>query len=182
MIVEQQLKNIIEAALMAADEPLSIEQLTKLFEESEQPGNKDIRAALHILAEDCQHRGIEIQEVASGFRFQVRQEYGAWVSKLWEEKPPRYSRAMLETLALIAYRQPVTRAEIEEVRGVAVSSQIMKTLVDREWIKLVGYKDIPGKPALYGTTKQFLDYFNLKNLEDLPALMDLQEELPVDAV
>jgi len=132
-----------------------------------------IREALDWLQADCAERGIELQHVASGYRFQVRQELAPWISRLWEERPPRYSRALLETLALIAYRQPITRGEIEAIRGVSVSTNIMKTLQEREWIRVVGHREVPGRPALYGSTRQFLDYFNLKSLDDLPALADL---------
>lgn len=171
------LKQIIEAALMAAGEPLSIDQIKALFEKEEQPSNEDVRNVLKELAADYEQRGIALNEIASGFCFQVNQHLAPWIQKLWQEKPPRYSRAVLETLAIIAYRQPITRAEIEAIRGVAVSTHIVKTLTDREWIRVVGERDVPGKPALYGTTKQFLDYFNLKSLEQLPTLMELTESL-----
>lgn len=169
------LKNIIEAALMAADTPLTIAQLQDLFEEDVRPDANQFKQALAELQTDCSERGIELKEVASGFRFQSKQEYAPWIKKLWEERPARYSRAFLETLVLIAYRQPITRAEIEEIRGVAVNSQIIKTLAEREWIKVVGYRDVPGKPALLGTTKAFLDYFNLKSLSDLPTLDEIHD-------
>ena len=169
------MKRIIEGALMAAGEPVTLERLQNLFAEEEKPNIKDLRALLENLASDYADRAIEIKEVASGYRFQVKAELSPWMMKLWEERPPRYSRALLETLALIAYRQPITRAEIEDVRGVVVSTGIMKTLTEREWVKVVGHRDIPGRPALYATTKQFLDYFNLKTLEQLPTLSQLQE-------
>lgn len=172
---KQELKNIIEAALMAADSPLNLTQLKALFAESAAPGNAELSRALEALSQDYENRGMELTEVASGFRIQVRQRYQTWVSRLWQQKPPRYSRALLETLALIAYRQPVTRGEIEEVRGVSVSSHIIRTLQDREWIRVIGHRDVPGKPALFGTTKAFLDYFNLRSLDDLPTLSELRD-------
>jgi len=170
------LKKIIEGALLAASQPLSVEQLEKLFVEGEErPTRDEIREALSELEGDCAERGYELKQVASGYRFQVRQEYAHWVGRLWEEKPPRYSRATLETLALIAYRQPITRAEIEEIRGVSVSSNIIKSLTERDWIRVVGHRDVPGKPAMYGTTRGFLDYFNLKSLDELPTLAELRD-------
>jgi segregation and condensation protein B len=173
---QQQLKNIIEAVLMSAEKPLKVNQLEALFSgDVDMPSRNEIRKALQDLAEDYRERGFELKEVASGFRIQVGQDYAQWVGRLWEEKPARYTRALLETLALIAYRQPITRGEIEEVRGVSVSSNIIKTLQEREWIKVLGHKDVPGKPALYGTSKEFLDYFNLKSLEDLPTLAELKD-------
>jgi len=173
---QQQLKNIIEAVLMSAEKPLKVNQLEALFAgDVDMPSRNEIRKALQDLAEDYHGRGFELKEVASGFRIQVGQDYAQWVGRLWEEKPARYTRALLETLALIAYRQPITRGEIEEVRGVSVSSSIIKTLQEREWIKVLGHKDVPGKPALYGTSKEFLDYFNLKSLEDLPTLAELKD-------
>jgi len=174
-ITLEQLQKIIESALMVAERPLTALQLQNLFEENELPSLPDIRAALTTLQGHYQDRGIELREVASGFQFQARVEYSPWLTRLWEERPPRYSRTLLETLALIAYRQPITRAEIEDIRGVAVSSHIVKTLAEREWIRIIGYKEIPGKPALYGTTKTFLDYFNLKTLEELPTLADIKD-------
>ena len=173
---QQQLKNIIEAVLMSADKPLKVNDIEVLFAgDADMPSRDEIRKALQQLGEDYENRGFELKEVASGFRIQVRQDYSDWVGRLWEEKPARYSRALLETIALIAYRQPITRGEIEEVRGVSVSSNIIKTLMEREWIKVLGHKDVPGKPALYGTTKEFLDYFNLKSLEDLPSLAEIKD-------
>lgn len=169
------LKKIIEGALLAANRPLSIEQLERLFEGDVRPDRAALRDALRGLAGDCDDRGYELKEVASGFRFQVRETVAPWVSRLWEERPPRYTRALLETLALIAYRQPITRAEIEEIRGVAVSTQIVKTLTEREWVRVVGHRDVPGRPALFGTTRQFLDYFNLKTLDELPTLAELRD-------
>ncbi len=168
-------KQIIEAALLAAGGPLSLDRLLGLFPEEERPERKEVRKLLFDIAADYEGRGIELREVASGFRIQVRKEYAPWVSRLWEERPPRYSRALLETLALIAYRQPITRGEIEEVRGVSVSSNIIKTLTEREWVRVVGHRDVPGKPALYATTREFLDYFNLKSLDELPSLAEIRD-------
>ncbi|APZ42877.1 SMC-Scp complex subunit ScpB [Acidihalobacter ferrooxydans] len=170
-----QLKRILEAALLAAGEPLPIERMEKLFAgESDAPDRRALRDALKALDEDCAARGYELREVGSGYRYQVRQELSRWVGRLWEERPPRYSRATLETLALIAYRQPVTRGEIEDVRGVAVSSHIIKSLQERDWIRVVGHREVPGRPALYATTRGFLDYFNLKSLDELPPLAELK--------
>ncbi len=171
----QPLKNIIESALFAAGEPLSIDRLLGLFEEGERPEKAALREALQVLQGECEGRGIELREVASGYRYQVRSDMSRWVSRLWEERAPRYSRALLETLALVAYRQPITRAEIEDIRGVAVSSSIMKTLLERGWVRVVGHRDVPGKPAMYATTKEFLDYFNLQGLDDLPTLAELRD-------
>jgi segregation and condensation protein B len=163
------LKNILEAVMLGADRVLTVIHMEGLFElDEERPTRDEIRQALHEMADDYESRGYELKQVASGFRLQVRQEYATWVSRLWEERPARYTRALLETMALIAYRQPITRGEIEEVRGVSVSSNIVKTLLERDWIKVLGHKDVPGKPTLYGTTKEFLDYFNLKSLDQLP--------------
>jgi segregation and condensation protein B len=178
----EQLESIIEAALMVAGQPLTVAQIQKLFSEEDQPSNQEVREALEKLQERYNERGIELHEVASGFQFQAKVSLSPWLSKLWEERPPRYSRAFLETLAIIAYRQPVTRAEIEDIRGVSVSSSIFKTLLEREWIRLVGYKDVPGKPAIYGTTKTFLDHFNLKSLRELPTLAEIQDMIPVGEV
>ncbi len=169
------LERILEAALLAAGRPLTLEQLAALFEPHERPDRKALRAALARLGEACAGRGIELREVASGWRFQVRSELSPWVSRLWEERPGRYSRALLETLALIAYRQPITRGEIEEIRGVSVSSSIMRTLQERGWVRVVGHRDAPGRPAMYGTTREFLDYFGLRSLEDLPTLEELRD-------
>ncbi len=170
------LKTIVEAVLLAADRTLTVIQLENLFElDEERPTRDEIRQALHEMADDYASRGYELKQVASGFRLQVKQEYATWVGRLWEEKPARYTRALLETMALIAYRQPITRGEIEEVRGVSVSSNIVKTLLERDWIKVLGHKDVPGKPTLYGTTKAFLDYFNLKSLDQLPTLAEIKD-------
>ena len=170
-----QLKNIVEAALLAAGEPLSVQNLQSLFEEGEQPDKDEIVAALQDLEADCRDRSVELREVASGYRLQVRQAFAPWISRLWEEKPKKYSRALLETLALIAYRQPTTRGDIEQVRGVAVSSETIRTLMEREWVRVVGHRDVPGRPALYATTRQFLDYFNLRSLEELPPLDEIRD-------
>jgi segregation and condensation protein B len=169
------LVQIVEAALLAAGKPLTVAQLGALFEDHERPSNDDIRAALAEARERCEGRGYELVEVASGFRFQVREQFSQWVTRLWQERPQKYSRALLETLALIAYRQPITRGEIEEIRGVAVSTNIIRTLHEREWIRAVGHRDVPGRPAMYATTRQFLDYFNLKSLDQLPALADIRD-------
>ena len=170
------LKNILEAILLAADRTLTVVQFEALFElDEERPTRDEIRKALHEMSDDYVSRGYELKQVASGFRLQVKQEYATWVGRLWEEKPARYTRALLETMALIAYRQPLTRGEIEEVRGVSVSSNIVKTLLERNWIKVLGHKDVPGKPTLYGTTKEFLDYFNLKSLDQLPTLAEIKD-------
>ncbi len=174
----QQLKNIVEAALFAAARPLSLDQILKLFPEEERPERGAVRDVLATLEEEWSGRGLELKQVGSGYRFQVRQELAPWIGRLHEERPPRYSRALLETLALIVYRQPITRAGIEEIRGVAVSSSIMKTLLEREWIRVVGHRDVPGRPALYGTTKKFLDDFNLKSLSELPPLAEIQPADP----
>lgn len=169
------LVQIVEAALLAAGKPLSIAQLGALFEERERPTTTEFREALEVVGERCEGRGFELVEVASGFRFQVRESLSPWIGRLWQERPQRYSRALLETLALIAYRQPITRGEIEEIRGVAVSTNIIKTLHERDWIRVVGHRDVPGRPAMYATTRQFLDYFNLKSLNQLPALADIRD-------
>jgi segregation and condensation protein B len=175
MAVPENLRNIIEAALLAAGGALSLDNMQALFEESECPDKKELRAVLQALREEYQGRGIEIREVASGWRIQVAESVSPWVSRLWSERPARYSRALMETLALIAYRQPITRGEIEDIRGVSVSSNIIKTLMEREWIRVVGQRDVPGKPSLYGTTREFLDYFNLKSLDDLPTLAEIRD-------
>jgi segregation and condensation protein B len=171
------IRRIVEAALLASDGPLTVAALTKLFapgELDEEHASKQIRDALKELEQEADHRGVELKRVASGYRFQVRQDLSEWVSRLWDEKPPRYTRALLETLALIAYQQPVTRGDIEQVRGVSVSQNIMRTLLERDWIRVVGQKEVPGRPSLYGTTKGFLDYFNLKSLDELPPLPEIR--------
>ena len=167
-----ELKLILEAALLAAGEAVSLERLGKLFEETQQPDKNELRSALAELAEDYQDRGIELAEDAGGYRVQVRADWSPWITRLWEEKPGRYSRALLETLALIAYRQPITRGEIAEVRGVTVSTGLIRTLLERGWIKVIGHREVPGRPALYATTTEFLSYFNLKNLSELPPLLE----------
>ncbi len=172
--METNLKNIIEAALMAAGKPLSVKVIRSLFEENAQPERTEILQVLNQLQEESAGHGYEIIEVASGWRMQVRQQFSTWIGRLWEEKPARYSRALLETMALIAYRQPITRGEIEKIRGVAVSTNIMKTLQEREWVRLLGHRDVPGRPAIYGTSRKFLDYFGLKSLEEMPTLMELR--------
>ncbi len=173
----QKIKNIIEAALLAAAKPLNINQISDIFEvdDHERPGRDQIRQALEQLQQEYEGRGIELLNVASGYRVQVRQENEPWIRRLWQEKPPRYSRALLETLAIIAYRQPVTRGEIEEIRGVSVSTNITRTLQERNWVRIVGHRDVPGKPAMFGTTKEFLDYFNLKSLDEMPSLAELPD-------
>lgn len=171
----QQLKNIIEAALLAAARPLSLDELLALFTDEERPERSRVRAALEALSREFADRGIELREVASGFRIQVRQELAPWITRLWEERPARYSRALLETLALIVYRQPITRGEIEEVRGVTVSPHIIRTLLERGWIRVVGRRDVPGHPEMFGTTREFLDYFSLKSLDELPTLAELKD-------
>ena len=170
-----ELKNIVEAALLAAGRPLSLDNLQSLFNEVECPDKKELRGLLEELANDYQGRGIEIAEVSSGWRIQVGKACSPWVSRLWDERPARYSRALMETLALIAYRQPITRGDIEDIRGVSVSTNIVKTLMEREWVHVVGHRDVPGKPSLYGTTREFLDYFGLKSLDELPTLAELRD-------
>ncbi|MFT3930791.1 MAG: SMC-Scp complex subunit ScpB [Spongiibacteraceae bacterium] len=174
-LTPEQLQRIVEGALLAAGKPLAIDDIAALFDDNDRPSNDAIRAALTAIAEQSVGRGFELREVASGFRFQVVQEVAPWIARLWEEKPQRYSRALLETLALIAYRQPITRGDIEDIRGVAVASNIIKTLLERDWVRVVGHKDVPGRPALYATTRRFLDYFNLKNLDDLPTLAEIRD-------
>ena len=192
IIKGDQLQQILEAILLAAGRPLSTAQLAALFTDEERPPTGEISRALEQLGNECAKRGVELTKVASGFRFQVKQDFNAWVSGLWKERPPRYSRALLETIALIAYRQPITRGEIESVRGVSVSTNIVRTLQEREWIRVVGHRDVPGKPALFGTTSTFLDSFGLQNLDELPTLAEirdmenlepeLQLEVPSEAV
>jgi segregation and condensation protein B len=172
---QAQINRIIEAALLAAAQPLSLAQLAALFGEDEKPEPGAIERSLAELAQACEGRGVELREVASGYRYQVRQEVHPWVARLWTERQTRYSRALLETLALIAYRQPITRGEIEQIRGVAVSTNIIRTLEERDWVRVVGYRDVPGKPALLGTTRAFLDYFNLKSLDELPPLAEIRD-------
>lgn len=166
---------IAEAALLAAGKPLSLEQLRELFAEEERPARQVMEHAMMLLGNACEGRGFELRKVASGYRLQIREEFAPWVSRLFEEKPQRYSRALLETLALIAYRQPITRGEIEDIRGVAVSSNIIRTLLEREWVRVVGHRDVPGRPAMYATTRQFLDYFSLSGLGQLPPLSEIRD-------
>jgi segregation and condensation protein B len=170
-----QLKGIIEAALLAYGQPLGVEQLRGLFEEFERPDAQQVRKALTALADDCDGRPMELVEVASGFRLQVRKEFSTRLSRLWQERPARYSRALLETLALIAYRQPITRGEIEDVRGVTVNPNIIRTLSERGWVRVVGHREVPGHPELLGTTRDFLDYFGLRSLDQLPSLAALRD-------
>lgn len=171
------LKQIVEGAIFAADTPLSLENLKSLFE-GEQPTRNDIRAVLDEIEAGCVERGYELRKVASGYRFQIKSRYAEWISRLWEERPPRYTRALLETLSLIAYKQPLTRGDIEQVRGVAVSTNIMRSLLEREWIRVVGHRDVPGRPAMYATTRGFLDYFDLNSLDELPPLAEIRELEP----
>ncbi len=175
MNAPEQLKSILEAALLAAGKTLSLEQMSRMFAEGGEPDRETLSAALEALRNDYDGRGMELKQVASGYRIQVRADYAQWVSRLWEEKPGRYSRALMETLALIAYRQPITRGEIEEIRGVAVNTYIIKTLMEREWVRVVGHRDVPGRPSLYATTRTFLDYFGLKSLDGLPTLAEIRD-------
>ncbi|MEH6503465.1 MAG: SMC-Scp complex subunit ScpB [Cycloclasticus sp.] len=170
-----EIKGIIEASLFAANEPLSVSELQNLFALEERPDQHLVRATIKQLLEEYSDRPIELVETASGYRFQVKSQYSPWVARLWEEKPVKYGRALLETLAIIAYQQPATRGEIEEIRGVAVSTNIMRSLQERDWVRVIGHKEVPGRPALYATTKEFLDYFNLQTLADLPPLASLMD-------
>lgn len=169
------IRAIVEAALLAAGKPLSLDQLRELFTEDERPARQVMEHVMMLLEEACEGRGFELKKVASGYRLQVREDYAPWVGRLFEERPQRYSRALLETLALISYRQPITRGEIEDIRGVTVSSNIIRTLLEREWVRVVGHRDVPGRPAMYATTKQFLDYFNLSGLDQLPPLSEVRD-------
>ncbi|PHS73515.1 MAG: SMC-Scp complex subunit ScpB [Cycloclasticus sp.] len=173
--MEKEIKDIIEASLFASNEPLSITELQSLFLLEDKPDKHRVQDALGVLQDEYSEKSIELVETASGFRFQVKSKYSTWVARLWEEKPVKYSRALLETLAIIAYQQPATRGEIEDIRGVAVSTNIMRTLQEREWVRVIGHKEVPGRPALYATTRQFLDYFNLQSLADLPPLANLMD-------
>jgi segregation and condensation protein B len=177
-VEQQQLIAIVDAALFAAAEPVTLDRLLGLFEEGERPERQQLRAVIAHLQQSCQGRGIELSEVAGGWRYQTRPATARWVSRLWEERPQRYSRALLETLALIAWRQPITRAEIEEIRGVAVNSTIIRTLMERGWVRSVGHREVPGRPELLATTREFLDYFNLKSLDELPPLAALRDLAP----
>lgn len=184
--MENSLNQIIEAALLSASRPLSIEEIQKLFPESDNPSKGEIREALDEIESLCSNRGVELKKVSSGFRMQVKQSLSSYIAKLWEERPKKFSKATLETLALIAYRQPITRGEIEEIRGVSIGTQLIRAILERGWIKVVGQRDIPGKPSLYATTKEFLDYFGLQHLRELPNLPDLPDldslemELPLE--
>lgn len=181
MEIKERLAQILEALLLAADQPLSVEQLFRLFMADGGVTKKDVRAALELLGRQLDGRAVELREVASGFRIQVRPDYAGWVGKLWQERPPRFSRALLETLALICYRQPITRGEVEEIRGVSLSPNIVRTLIERGWVREVGVKEVPGRPALLGTTAQFLDDFNLKSLDELPALPEIRDPAQLEA-
>jgi segregation and condensation protein B len=176
---ENELKHVVEAALLAAGKPLTLDRLVELFAaKGSAPDRATLKQVIDALSADYQGRGIELKEVATGYRIQVKRSMSDWLQPLWEERAPRYTRALLETLALIAYRQPITRAEIEEVRGVVVSTNIMRTLLERNWVRVVGHRDVPGKPAMFGTTKDFLDYFGLKKLEELPTLAEIKDGFP----
>lgn len=189
--INGEIKNILEAAILVAGQPLTIDKMLSLFPEESRPTRDEVRAVLKVLEEECAERGVDLKQIDNGYRFQSKEKYGEYLARLYEERPARYSRALLETLAIIAYRQPVTRGEIEEIRGVAVSSEIIKTLMTREWVRQVGQRDVPGRPALYGTTRGFLEHFNLKSLDELPPLAELRDieqiaaelnmSLPVDA-
>ena len=184
--MENNLNQIIEAALLSASRPLTIEEIQELFTESDNPSKEVIKEALDEIESLCSNRGVELKRVSSGFRMQVKQSLSGYIAKLWEEKPQKFSKATLETLALIAYRQPITRGEIEEIRGVSVGTQLIRSILERGWVKIVGHRDVPGKPRLYATTKEFLDYFGLQhlrelpNLPDLPDLNSLEMELPLE--
>jgi segregation and condensation protein B len=169
------LRNIVEAALLAAGRPLTLDQLQALFSDHERPERAELKTALESLQADYTDRPLRLHEVASGWRIQVREEMSPWLSRLWQDRPARYSRALLETLALIAYRQPITRGEIEDIRGVSVSSNIMRTLMERGWVRIVGHRDVPGRPGMYATTREFLDYFGLKKLDELPPLAEIRD-------
>ena len=178
---KERLAQILEALLLAADAPLSLEQLFRMFIAEGGITKKDVKAALELLGKQLEGRAVELREVASGYRLQVRADYAGWVGKLWQERPPRFSRALLETLALVCYRQPITRGEIEEIRGVSLSPNIIKTLIERGWVREVGVKEVPGRPALLGTTPQFLDDFNLKSLDELPSLPEIKDPAQLEA-
>ena len=184
--MENKLIQIIEAALLSASRPLSIQEIQRLFPADQTPSKEDIKETLNEIEDLCAKRGVELKRVSSGYRMQVKQSLSAYIAKLWEEKPQRYSKATLETLALIAYRQPITRGEIEQIRGVSVGTQLIRGILERGWIKIVGQRDVPGRPSLYATTKEFLDYFGLQHLRELPGLPDLPDvdsldmELPLE--
>ena len=173
--INDELKNILEAVLLVSDSPVSIARMQGLFEEEVQPPTEEIKRAIEMLQQDCENRGVELRKIGSGYRYQSKVKYADWVRKLYATRPPRLSRALLETLAIIAYRQPVTRGDIEEIRGVSVSADIIQKLQEREWVKQIGVRDIPGRPALFGTTTEFLSYFNLESLKELPSLMEERE-------
>lgn len=184
--MEHKLTQVIEAILLSASRPLDIQEIERVFPDNETPTREEIRQALTEIEEQCLDRGVELKKVSSGYRLQVRQDLSIYVAKLWEERPQRFSKATLETLALIAYRQPITRGEIEEIRGVAIGTQLMRGLMERGWVKIVGQRDVPGRPSLYSTTKEFLDYFGLQHLRELPELPELPDlqsldmELPLE--
>ena len=178
--VDNKVKIIVEGLLLAAGRPLSLDNIAQIFAKNERPDKAELKAVMQSITKDCADRGFELKEIATGFRFQVKQDLSEWIAKLWEERPPRYTRALLETLALITYRQPITRGDIEEIRGVGVSSNIIRTLLDREWVRVVGHRDVPGRPAMFATTKQFLDYFNLKSLQELPPLSEIKDLVKAD--
>ena len=184
--MENKLIQIIEAALLSASRPLSIQEIQGLFPADQTPSKEDIKETLNEIEDLCAKRGVELKRVSSGYRMQVKQSLSVYIAKLWEEKPQRYSKATLETLALIAYRQPITRGEIEQIRGVSVGTQLIRGILERGWIKIVGQRDVPGRPSLYATTKEFLDYFGLQHLRELPGLPDLPDvdsldmELPLE--
>lgn len=177
---EAVVRDTVQAALMAADEPLSVDALLKLFGKGDRPSRKEVSEVVEELGKECGERSFSLVRVAGGWRYQIDQDYAAVIGRLWEQRPPRYSQALLETLALIAYRQPTTRGEIEQVRGVAPSTGIMQTLTERNWVRVVGYKQVPGRPALYGTTREFLDYFGLRSLKELPPLPEPRSQEEVD--
>ena len=178
--MENTLSQIIEALLLSASRPIDVQEIERVFDETERPSKDEIRSALSEIEEQCSNRGVELKKVSTGYRLQVRQDLSSYIAKLWEEKPPRFSKATLETLALIAYRQPITRGEIEEIRGVTIGTQLMRGLMDRGWVKIVGQRDVPGRPSLYSTTKEFLDYFGLQHLRELPDLPELPDLQTLD--
>ena len=185
--MEHKISQVIEAVLLSASRPIDVQEIERVFPEDEKPTREEIRQALQEIEEQCKERGVELKKVSSGYRLQVRQHLSTYVAKLWEERPQRFSKATLETLALIAYRQPITRGEIEEIRGVTIGTQLMRGLMERGWVKIVGQRDVPGRPSLYSTTKEFLDYFGLQHLRELPELPELPDlqsldmELPLEA-
>ena len=184
--MEHKISQVIEAVLLSASRPIDVQEIERVFPEDEKPTREEIRQALQKIEEQCKDRGVELKKVSSGYRLQVRQSLSSYVAKLWEERPQRFSKATLETLALIAYRQPITRGEIEEIRGVTIGTQLMRGLMERGWVKIVGQRDVPGRPSLYSTTKEFLDYFGLQHLRELPELPELPDlqsldlELPLE--